>query len=146
LIIKLVLSIVFVILIGIIMVSCGGKPSVLITYEVDRYQSEDPAVIVRASPGTLISSIDSYVKKKPFFINEDSIKMLPGLHKVEVNYYHLSIAQRKTSRTSITFEFEAKAGHVYGIKSEGGYKYWHAWIIDMADSTMVADKLKGTLN
>ena len=128
------------------LLSCGGNINTLVAYEGPRRPSNEVAAIMAASSSTVISGVDSIVKKKPFSIKERFIEVLPGPHSVEVNYSHHTIAQRKSSRTSVTLRFEAVSGHVYGVKSSGGYKKWQAWIIDTADSSLVTEKIEGTLN
>ena len=128
-----------------IILSCGGNTKTFVAYEGPRRTVDEVAIITGASSGTIIRGVDSLVKKRPFSIGERHIEILPGMHSVTVDYYRVTIARRKSSRTSVILEFEALAGHTYGVESEGGYRRWQAWIIDMADTSMVTQKREGFL-
>ena len=131
-----------------IQISCTGTPKTLVLYEGERQPPERVALITSDSPGTFITGVDSHRKRKPFYIKARYIEVLPGFHQIEVAYSMIKgprVFDRRTSRDPMLLELDAKADHVYGVKTRSGLRRWQAWIIDLTDSTVVVDKQEGFL-
>jgi hypothetical protein len=68
--------------------------------------------------------------------SEETVELLPGAHEFEIQYR----SWKGGSAQPITLSFEAVAGHRYQIRTSGGYRLWHAWILDVTTGEIVAGR------
>ena len=119
-----------VIFVTVIFVACGGK-SILVLYDGERKTSTEVATIEVGN--VYLMSIDT-LNRRYQAISEKYIEVLPGQHKISVNYG----TWKGRSTKPINLEFKAEGGHKYLVKARAGYKFWTSWIIDVTIDSLVA--------
>ena len=154
---KVSVLIISVIIVYLSLTSCTYFPflfneesETLVMYDGPRKPKDSVAVFYAANRWTLITGVDSLVKKRPFYIKENPIEVLPGVHILHVAYYVSYLVGekavvRKVSLNPITFELETKAGHIYYVKTESRFRQWYVWVLDATDNIIVVEKQKGSL-
>ncbi len=118
--------------ISVVVQACGGSKT-LIAYEGERRPADQVAIIDISNKSLYVMGIDSNVNRYAAF-TERFIEVAPGSHTLTVNYK----SWKGRSEEPIELPFTAAAGHTYQVKVSAGYNRWTAWIVDVADGSVVA--------
>ncbi|MFH1373549.1 MAG: hypothetical protein ABII79_07135 [bacterium] len=112
--------------------SCSAKGT-LVMYDGERKPPSRVATIDISAQHVFVMRVDT-LSRRYEALREKYVEILPGPHILEVTYR----SKKGTSDSPMPLEFSARAGHTYEVKAKTRSGRWSAWIMDLADSSIVA--------